>query len=392
MYNSQSISEIHKKYDYMGNQVLDIYEAPFFADNDGNLGGEALGFGGKDKSLAVDEYFSYISEKTKGSPWGMKHGFPTLLNHEIGHMLNLNHTWNEDDGCDDTPKGTIYQRKDNPADTTATATCHDDNANCWANGTFPKDHCKGTPNPCCDTACWPNISNNIMDYNAAWPSSSYTPCQIDKMAQDLKESGGTYIKTCQTNCPPPNAFFWMLDNYDICNTVKPNISFAGVAVNEDNYSIMVTEKGKLPVTILSGNGQVGNYNLANSYKFQAGKSYNITLRVDNSKCKCMDQYSKSINFKPCDIIDYPPIYEIVVKNPIENTIYVNVDIAKKGKIQFRLVHQLTSKVEILLKENSIETPDRYFYDFDVSHLQPGNYILQTIFDGVVFSNNISKIE
>lgn len=63
-----------------------------------------------------------------------------LLHHEIGHNLGLRHTWNSNDGCDDTPK----------------------NPNCWGKSKKPP----------CDTQ-W---GNNFMDYNTH--SSAWSPCQI----------------------------------------------------------------------------------------------------------------------------------------------------------------------------------------------------------------------
>lgn len=79
-------------------------------------------------------------DTTRFSPWDAS----GLLNHELGHCLGLQHTWNQDDGCDDTPKS----------------------PGCW---NFNE------PSGCKD------VSNNAMDYNAY--KNAFTPCQISKMYQ-----------------------------------------------------------------------------------------------------------------------------------------------------------------------------------------------------------------
>ncbi len=63
-----------------------------------------------------------------------------LLHHEVGHCLGLRHTWQGNDGCDDTPN----------------------HPNCWNKSKTPP----------CDTM-W---SNNVMDYNAH--AGAWSPCQI----------------------------------------------------------------------------------------------------------------------------------------------------------------------------------------------------------------------
>lgn len=66
-----------------------------------------------------------------------------VLNHEIGHIYTLMHTWAYNDGCDDTPH----------------------HPKCW----------NFTDEPPCDSL----VSNNVMDYNA-W-QSAWSPCQIGKL-------------------------------------------------------------------------------------------------------------------------------------------------------------------------------------------------------------------
>ncbi len=74
-----------------------------------------------------------------------------LVNHEIGHVLGLNHSWSGNDGCEDTPR----------------------HRNCW---NLSKD------GPCATEA-----SNNLMDYNAK--QHAWTPCQIGKIHAGFAREG-----------------------------------------------------------------------------------------------------------------------------------------------------------------------------------------------------------
>jgi len=81
--------------------------------------------------------------------------FGTLLNHEVGHILGLRHTWNSNDGCEDTPM----------------------HSNCWApTGEKPCIH----------------ASNNLMDYNNS--QMAITPCQIAKIHKQFNAIHSTQRK------------------------------------------------------------------------------------------------------------------------------------------------------------------------------------------------------
>jgi len=70
--------------------------------------------------------------------------YATMLNHEIGHVMNLRHSWIRNDGCDDTPE---HKRNWVPAEK-------------FEDG---------------------KTTNNVMDYNAS--QMAFSPCQIGRVQQ-----------------------------------------------------------------------------------------------------------------------------------------------------------------------------------------------------------------
>ncbi len=73
--------------------------------------------------------------------------FSALMNHEVGHIFGLRHSWYKNDGCEDTPP----------------------NPNCWSSK---------KEGPCAGV-----ISNNMMDYNNQ--QIAITPCQIGMMKRTM---------------------------------------------------------------------------------------------------------------------------------------------------------------------------------------------------------------
>lgn len=130
------------KYEINTDSVLNVFLMPHHPDsirstkyNNGPAGiamGHSLKVGGV-----------YLTDKNPGSAWRIA----TTLNHEIGHILGLRHSWIKNDLCDDTPP----------------------HPNCWDN----------TGPPPCDGL----ISNNMMDYNNQ--QMAITPCQIGVMRANI---------------------------------------------------------------------------------------------------------------------------------------------------------------------------------------------------------------
>ena len=127
--------EVVDKYATNTDSVLNIFIMPHHPDSVASPTYDAYRCG---ISLGNAVKIAGAYENSK-DPWMIRQ----VVNHEVGHVYGLVHTWAYNDGCDDTPN----------------------NPRCW----------NRTKNPPCDTAA----SNNLMDYNAY--QNAWSPCQIGKM-------------------------------------------------------------------------------------------------------------------------------------------------------------------------------------------------------------------
>lgn len=139
----------------------------------------------------------------------------TLVNHEIGHLLNLDHNW-EADGCSDT--NPITYNWDKNCNGNYNDTGDEQNARCWGLKEFidpdgdgiydtPDPDCNRTPpclpHPCCDIEY---IDNNIMDYGPSIPQA-WTDCQIQRMLHNLNTWKCDFLEEGIGDCAPVMSFF-----------------------------------------------------------------------------------------------------------------------------------------------------------------------------------------
>ncbi|MBT8219313.1 MAG: hypothetical protein KJP00_05800 [Bacteroidia bacterium] len=120
--------------------------------------GIASGLADKRWTVLYNYYHQYLNNKNFW-PAG-------LVSHEIGHNLGLRHTWNQDDGCSDTPQN-AYHLEGNPK-----------NFQCW-NDNEPRGFR-------CDETF--ECSNNLMDYNAH--QNALTQCQLQKIYANINRNKG----------------------------------------------------------------------------------------------------------------------------------------------------------------------------------------------------------
>lgn len=158
----------HRMYEYVMEQddvdhkedALQLFIAGRNNKDGGKIASRGIASGAPDKRWTVLFNMHQLS-KQKRSYWPA-----TLIMHEIGHNLGLRHTWNQNDGCDDTPM--------NPYHLNRSAT----GFQCWALNEPATSKCDSLH----------KCSNNMMDYNAY--QNALTECQLAKIHYNIKENKG----------------------------------------------------------------------------------------------------------------------------------------------------------------------------------------------------------
>jgi len=371
-------TSIHAKYDVETNHVIDVY---CIHRTDFNFDGNAFEFGGFNKFIYLNDYKHYLKPNCR--VWS-KTNTAHSMNHEIGHTLDLYHTWSGSDFCDDTPEGYVY-------DNISMGICTlDVKANCWEyNPNKP-----GCPRKPCDE--WSKISNNVMDYNSHDPA--WTVCQIGRMNQNLLNNGNSYIHSCN-GCAPSQAFFYVRSPQAICPQQAGSTVFLNgqPSVNENRYLIEICEVASqlsncTGVYYNSGwqTGQLGNLNLSALYTFQANKIYKIKLTVDNTECPGSDVYEQLLYTN--DDCTYPPppcCYEMAATNPFGSHLTVYYNAPENGTLNLALINLLSGAITPLYTSTEVES-GFYEEDFQTSSLPTGNYTLRAIFNGSVYTKNLLK--
>ncbi len=150
-----------------------------------------------------------------------------LLNHEIGHVLGLGHSWVKHDRCDDTPA----------------------HPNCWSFGKPP-----------CD-----KVSNNFMDYNTF--RDAWTPCQLGIIHKYLSKKGSRQRKLLVKDwCNLDVSKNIKINGYEVwegAKDLKGHLILGNNAELTISCRVSIPKGGKIIVSpgaklIVTGNGIIEN--------------------------------------------------------------------------------------------------------------------------------------
>jgi Secretion system C-terminal sorting domain/Pregnancy-associated plasma protein-A len=262
------------------------------------------------------------------------------MRHEIGHCLNLSHSWSSDDYCDDTPVG--YEISSG-----VYGQCDD-----WSSN---------TNSPCNN---WANVSNNSMDYNVY--SNALTPCQIGRIHDHLNGWGNQFVHSCD-GCPPVNSFFDLSGCFKIPTKTKPpgsqqvgsELYLNGEAsFNEDQYKIEICEVAALNSSNCIGgyynsgwlSGQIGKIDLKSMYTFSANKYYKVTLSVASNACPGTSSTEKyfQILSGSCNTYNYFNIQ--TSPNPARSSLMVKYTIEEATDLEILLLDNIGNLVKSIPKQ------------------------------------------
>ena len=348
----------------------------------------------------------------------------SVFNHEMGHVLDLGHSFN-DDMVDDTPQVGFrydYNCDGDKIDNFSLGIgwegewrqCWDNLSRDFYNGNryldYDGDGAIDYPDlcdmaapclfyPCCS---WDYVDNNIMAYSRYNECcAAYTEGQITRILENLStDTYCKYIEEITSDCPPPMANIHILPteaDKDDCSYCL-NLS---ASMHDEYYKVDFFKSNGDPLYTTGWlSGPANRFCISKSirppynynYGFQAGQSYTAKLTVENY---CGDKTEEEITFLfegvGCDP-EYPEQQVAITNlypNPFTNALQVDYETQKAGHLNLWLAP--ASGPDILMHSEYITTPGSYQKSLSTSSIASGVYYFILELDGELIAETILKI-
>ena len=351
---------LHDLYGVDKANTINIYDR-FFPTNV-----QGAAFLGQPKTN-VTTYANYVADAINGDPNLGLNKAGWINNHEIGHVLNLKHSFstNDNDGCPDTVP----------------------NPNCW-------EHTPGIA-PCDD---WAVISNNVMGYskyNTLEPA--FTCDQIERMEAELSATNYAYAHNVNFNQTSCNVFCDDIDTQPAYAFFVPEIKHRGyssishvdmeatASFMEDGYKIEICRTGNhhSNSTVCISDiydsgwliGEAGKIRLSNFYTFQTSNTYLITLTAYNNNCGVPHSSAKLLHIGNGQTI----IDVVVIGSGINREI--NYELTEEGVVKIVLIDINTGTPVKTVVDNEYRTVGKHNELTSIDNLNTGLY------KAIIYCNN-----
>jgi len=360
------------------------------------------------------------------------------FNHEMGHVLDLRHTFDDPfiEGIDDTPN--VRYRID--------FNCDGDTNDNWAslggeNETVIRKGIWCQPDDCgaisgvvpidyngdgvidyqnpCDSALiasgclpepgcsWDYHTNNLMHYGGYLECCGvFTEGQITRMLEYLSTPQGCEYKEVITDdiCLPPMSNIHILPT----ESTDGDCSFCfqiQASIHDAYYRLdFLRPNGALQYSTDWQEGPATEFCISNTFKylnqykygFVAGVEYTAVLTIVN---ECGEEAVEEINFilpglpqNGCSIV---PDNDVEIKNVYPNPFIHSIDIEYKtdrsGNLSFWLIPRNTGGNDLLLAMEYVSAAGTYFKTLTTTQASSGMYYLVLELDGEVISKALIKI-
>ncbi|MCO6491756.1 MAG: hypothetical protein J5I98_25295 [Phaeodactylibacter sp.] len=348
-----------------------------------------------------------------------------VFNHEMGHVLSLLHSF-EDDGIGDTPRVRFKYDYNCDGDTADTfpfpgvgwegrwrqcfdnllnpEVVYDRSLDYDGNGTEDYPDLCDMPSPCLPYPCcsWLYVNNNIMSYSRYTECcAAYTEGQITQILENLSTNTYcAYIEEITDDCPPPMANIHVLPNEGSVDDCSYCLHLSA-SMHDDYYQVDFYESsGALLYSTGLLSGPANRFCISRAvsppygypHGFQPGETYTAVLKMENY---CGDEAQEALTFTfeavECDEED--PGHRIAITgkypNPFSGTLQVDFTAEEAGHLEIWLV-PAAGGTDVLAHSEYLVSPGSYQKSLSTSQVPAGTHYLALCLDGETIAETVVK--